>query len=95
MMTAFDDNSGIFVNFPDPTQQGYDNTAYVGVNFGFEVQIDELARPDNAAIHRTGAIYSFKGPTDGPPSCIRSESGMTMKSRSREPTSRWRSMARS
>jgi hypothetical protein len=66
MMTAFDDNSGIFVNFPDPTQQGYDNTAYVGVNFGFEVQIDELARPDNAPIHRTGAIYSFKGPTDGP-----------------------------
>ena len=35
-------------------------------NFGFEVQIDELARPDNALIHRTGAIYSFKGPTDGP-----------------------------
>ena len=47
-------------------QQGYDNTAYVGVNFGFEIQIDELARPDNAPIHRTGAIYSFKGPTDGP-----------------------------
>ena len=56
MMTAFDDNSGIFLNFPDPAQQGYDNTAYVGVNFGFEVQIDELARPDNASIHRTGAI---------------------------------------
>ena len=36
------------------------------VNFGFEVQIDELARPDNAAVHRTGAIYGFKGPTDGP-----------------------------
>jgi hypothetical protein len=66
MMTAADDNSGIFVSFPHPEQQGYDNTAYVGVNFGFEVQIDELARPDNALIHRTGAIYSFKGPTDGP-----------------------------
>ena len=25
-----------------------------------------MARPDNALIHRTGAIYSFKGPTDGP-----------------------------
>jgi hypothetical protein len=36
------------------------------MNFGFEIQIDELARPDNAPIHRTGAIYSFKGPTDGP-----------------------------
>ncbi len=66
MMTAPDDNSGVFVGFPDPRGEGYDNTAYVGVNFGFEVQIDELARPDQAPIHRTGAIYSFKGPTDGP-----------------------------
>jgi choline dehydrogenase-like flavoprotein len=66
MMTAPDDNSGVFVAFPQPEQQNYDNTAYVGVNFGFEIQIDELARPDNALIHRTGAIYSFKGPTDGP-----------------------------
>ena len=66
MMTAFDDNSGGFLGFPDPRSQGYDNTAYVGVNFGFEIQIDELARPDNAPIHRTGAVYSFKGPTDGP-----------------------------
>jgi 3-keto-disaccharide hydrolase/GMC oxidoreductase len=66
MMTAPDDNSGVFVAFPNPEQQNYDNTAYVGINFGFEIQIDELARPDNALIHRTGAIYSFKGPTDGP-----------------------------
>ena len=66
MMTAPGDNSGVFVAFPHPEQQGYDNTAYVGVHFGFEIQIDELARPDNAPIHRTGAIYSFKGPTDGP-----------------------------
>ena len=34
----------------------------MGVNFGFEVQIDELARPDNAGVHRTGAIYGFKAP---------------------------------
>ncbi|WP_334395537.1 family 16 glycoside hydrolase [Bradyrhizobium sp. AZCC 2289] len=66
MMTAPDDNSGAFIGFPDPRHEGYDNTAYVGVNFGFEIQIDQLARPDNAPIHRTGAIYSFKGPTDGP-----------------------------
>jgi len=66
MMTAADDNSGVFVAFRHPEQQNYDNTAYVGINFGFEIQIDELARPDNALIHRTGAIYSFKGPTDGP-----------------------------
>ena len=66
MMTAPDDNSGVFVAFPHPEQQNYDNTAYVGVNFGFEVQIDELARPDGAGIHRTGAIYSFKSANDGP-----------------------------
>ncbi len=66
MMTAFDDNSGVFIGFPDPRNENYDNTAWVGVNFGFEIQIDELARPDNAAIHRTGAVYAFKGPTDGP-----------------------------
>ena len=66
MMTAPGDNSGVFVAFPHPEQQGYDNTAYVGVNLGFEIQIDELARPDNALVHRTGAVYAFKGPTDGP-----------------------------
>ena len=66
MMTAADDNSGVYFGFPDPRNEGYDNTAYVGVNFGFEVQIDELARPDNAGVHRTGAIYGFKAP-DAPP----------------------------
>ena len=66
MMTAPDDNSGVFVAFPHPEQQDYDNAAYVGVHLGFEIQIDELARPDGAPSHRTGAIYSFKGPTDGP-----------------------------
>jgi hypothetical protein len=52
-MTAPDVNSGVFLAFPDPTKEGYDNTAYGGVNFGFEIQIDELARPDNAP-HRRG-----------------------------------------
>lgn len=65
MMTAPDDNSGVFLNFPDPEGKGYDNTAFVGVNFGFEVQIDEQARPDGASIHRTGAIYTFQGPNLG------------------------------
>jgi hypothetical protein len=64
-MTAPGDNSGVFVAFPHPEQQGYDNTAYVAVNIGFEIQIDELARPDNALIHRTGSVYAFKAPTDG------------------------------
>jgi Domain of Unknown Function (DUF1080) len=67
MMTAPDDNSGVFFGFPDPRTENYNNTAYVGVNFGFEVQIDELGRPDNAPIHRTGAIYGFKGPDLPPP----------------------------
>lgn len=62
MMTAPDDNSGIFIRFPNPEGEGYDNTAWVGVNLGFEIQIDETARPDGAGIHRTGAIYSFKAP---------------------------------
>jgi hypothetical protein len=57
-----DDNSGIFLRFPHPESKGYNNTAFVGVDFGFEVQIDQLAAPDGAAIHKTGAIYSFAGP---------------------------------
>jgi hypothetical protein len=44
MMTSADDNSGVFVACPHPEQQNYDNTAYVGVDFGFEIQIDERAR---------------------------------------------------
>ena len=52
-----DDNSGVFVRFPDPTKKGYTNQAWVAVNFGFEVQIDELGAPDGDPIHRTGAIY--------------------------------------
>jgi choline dehydrogenase-like flavoprotein len=51
------DNSGVFVRFPNPNSKGYNNTAYVGVHFGFEVQIDETGAPDGADQHRTGAIY--------------------------------------
>jgi hypothetical protein len=59
-----DDNSGVFVRFPDPTSKDYNNTAFVGVDFGFEVQIDQLARNDGAAIHLTGAVYGFAGPVN-------------------------------
>jgi choline dehydrogenase-like flavoprotein len=59
-----DDNSGVFVRFPDPNSKGYDNTAYVAIHFGFEVQIDQLARDDGAPIHKTGAIYGFAAPAD-------------------------------
>jgi hypothetical protein len=57
------DNSGVFVRFPDPNTAGkaYNNTAYVGVDFGFEVQIDEAGAPDGADIHKTGAIYGQQG----------------------------------
>ncbi|WP_257453671.1 family 16 glycoside hydrolase [Archangium lipolyticum] len=59
-----DDNSGVFLRFPAPNSKGYNNTAFVGVDFGFEVQIDQLARDDGAPIHKTGAIYGFAGPVN-------------------------------
>ena len=52
-----DDNSGVFIRFPNPDSKGYTNTAYVAVNFGYEVQIDETGAPDGASFHKTGAIY--------------------------------------
>jgi hypothetical protein len=59
-----DDNSGVFLRFPDPNSKGYNNTAYVAIDFGFEVQIDEIGQGDPAGlpIHKTGAIYSFAAP---------------------------------
>src|SRR5215208_7887003 len=54
-----DDNSGVFVRFPDLDSKGYDNTAYVAVHFGFEIQIDNLGAPDGAPKHTTGAIYDI------------------------------------
>ncbi len=60
MRTRDDDNSGVFVRFPDPDSKGYENTAFVGVHFGFEVQIDEKG---DVPIHRTGAIYDQPGQT--------------------------------
>jgi choline dehydrogenase-like flavoprotein len=67
-----DDNSGIFVRFrnprlpvPDRNVPGvsfpYNNQAFVAVDTGFEIQIDELARgnPDGLDEHRTGAIYGI------------------------------------
>jgi hypothetical protein len=59
-----DSNSGVYLRFPDPGSKGYDNTAYVADNFGFEVQIDERAEPDGRGIHRTGAIYRKDGRED-------------------------------
>lgn len=59
-----DDNSGVFIRFPDPNSKGYNNTAFVASDFGFEVQIDQLARDDGAGIHKTAAIYGLAAPAD-------------------------------
>jgi choline dehydrogenase-like flavoprotein len=74
-MTDGNENSGVFVRFRDPRQRvpdrndpaksyDYANKAFVGVDTGFEVQIDDLARgnpqsgiPDGLDESRTGAIY--------------------------------------
>nr|WP_208326039.1 ThuA domain-containing protein [Amycolatopsis arida] len=48
---AGDDNSGIFVGFPDPG-----NDPWVAVNQGYEVQIDATDAPERT----TGAIYGFQ-----------------------------------
>ena len=54
------------MRFPHPDSKGYNNTSFVAVDFGFEVQIDQLGQPDGADIHKTGAIYSFAAPTSLP-----------------------------
>ena len=59
-----DANSGVFIRFPNPETRNYDNSAFVGVDFGFEVQIDQLAAPDGLPIHKTAAIYGFQGPNN-------------------------------
>jgi choline dehydrogenase-like flavoprotein len=67
------DNSGVFVRSRDPRRRVpnrsnpadpnlsliYNNKAWVAIDTGFEVQIDELARPDGNWMHRTGAIYAI------------------------------------
>jgi len=47
-----DDNSGVFVGFPDPG-----NDPWIAVNQGYEIQIDATDAHDRT----TGAIYTFQG----------------------------------
>ncbi|MFZ5862017.1 MAG: family 16 glycoside hydrolase [Nitrospirota bacterium] len=65
-LETVNDNSGIFVRFHDPrrlvpdrrdptTMHRYHNQAWVAVDTGFEVQIDERALQED---QRTGAIYA-------------------------------------
>ncbi len=56
-VTRPEDNSGIFVRFPDP---GGD--PWVAVNGGYEIQICDTADDK----HNTGSIYSFQGPSKVP-----------------------------
>ena len=50
-----EDNSGVFVRFPDPA-----GDPWVAVNEGYEIQIHDTA-PE--PIHQTGGIYSFAAPS--------------------------------
>ena len=50
-MLAGDDNSGVFIGFPDPG-----NDPWVAVDKGYEIQID----PTDADDRTTGSIYTFK-----------------------------------
>jgi uncharacterized membrane protein len=71
-LDRIDGDSGVFVRFRDPLKpvpdrddpaitHAYDKQQWVAVDTGFEVQIDELARGDDAGRdeHRTGAIYNI------------------------------------
>ncbi|ALG15234.1 ThuA domain-containing protein [Kibdelosporangium phytohabitans] len=48
---AGDDNSGVFVGYPEPG-----NDPWVAVNQGYEIQIDATDAPDRT----TGSVYSFQ-----------------------------------
>jgi hypothetical protein len=64
LATRPNDNSGVFVRFPNPDSKGYANPHFVAVDFGFEIQIDDTGfNPDtnqfHDPLHQTGAIYGF------------------------------------
>ncbi len=66
--SALDDNSGIFIRFPDPG-----NDWMIPVTQGYEIQIDNTGKnPDTNPptfgdpLHNTGAIYTLAGSTAAP-----------------------------
>jgi hypothetical protein len=59
MVSEQDDNSGVFVRFPDP---GDDH--HVAPRLGYEIQIDDKA---GNILHQTGAIYDFAAPKEVAP----------------------------
>ncbi|MFN8640839.1 MAG: DUF1080 domain-containing protein [Candidatus Binatia bacterium] len=52
-----EDNSGVFVRFPEPCAGPHGNPAFTAIQRGFEVQLDEVGVAGATAIHRTGAIF--------------------------------------
>lgn len=73
-LSSPDDNAGVFVRFRDPSQLWMDlrdkphiqgNPAWTATYTGFEVQIDDQARPDGQDRHRTGAIYDIPTAPEG------------------------------
>ena len=56
----FEDNSGIFVRFPNPGDD-----PWKPVDTGYEMQIDDygLATPTTSPLAQTGGVYSFRGPS--------------------------------
>jgi hypothetical protein len=65
------DNSGVFVRFRDPRMpvtgrdgisRPYNNQHWVAVDTGFEIQIDEAAKPSGLDKNHTAAVYDI--PTD-------------------------------
>ena len=73
--TSIQDNSGIFIRFPDPNKappgfnMGFGNPAYVAIRYGFEVQIcgrdngDSEGHQDvsDPKYRRTGVFYNCPG----------------------------------
>lgn len=59
---AEDDNSGVFIGFPDPGDD-----PWIGVRQGYEIQIDDTGgSPGAADKSKTGSIYTFQAPTSFP-----------------------------
>jgi hypothetical protein len=54
-VARIDDNSGVFVRFPDPGDD-----PWVAVHEGYEIQIHDTA---GEPIHQTGGVYSFAAPS--------------------------------
>jgi hypothetical protein len=57
--SSINDNSGVFVRFSNPG-----NGPWIAVNTGYEIQIDDMAKPVGNPLHKTGAIYNFAAPSN-------------------------------